>query len=1479
MKKICCVLLTLLLVFCCASALAEQCKYYYEDSPCEVKWWVDTQKQMHARACFNHVEEKEDMDSHVLVTDWENCTLDEGGQCTVCGWDYVREPEPDDYDEYWAMGYEYYYEWYGVPPLEITENNGKLTIAFKDDFFTFMDENGIPYTESAMVATEVTLAEVGGVLNVEVSEYGPGRWLMRAGMMSVEGPNGGVVEVTVEGKTYTLGSAAGVDLDHCQYYKEDSPCRPKWWVDKKNQQHARACFYHVEEKEDMSSHVLITPWEDCTLDAESVCTVCGYDYDPDLTQEDYDIMLLESFYAASNGGDDWQITASEDGNRLTVAFTDEVFAFMDQFERPYTESSTKPSEITLERIGGAWQVTVSEDGPAPWFQRMNMGWLVIGSIADEGDSASVEITVCGETYTLSAGGVDLEHCENYTPGGSPCETGYVGSLTDEQHAYVCFSHGATENDYVLITAWTSCIVGEEDVCIICGNDFGKFEEEEEAYEQSLVEAYYAYVDRMGIAPVHGVVSGDTLTVSLTIDYFALLDERGIVYTEHLQAETLYTLVETNGTWQVQSSGYGPGLWLEEYNLLSTHVIPQEDGTTTAYIAADCGEGYTLPEVVAPDPDCYHEAKCTAPDTCLKCGGEGLTLPEGRIQHGEAWFVTMGKTHRGLCEYCDKVLIEEPHTVWCGAQDHCTLCYEEITADMEVQLQHGSPDEGFVGFENAGDQCLYVCGCGERFYYDHQVPCTGGTTCRRCYGEVDRSKAELDHDGIYGEINACDDKYHYYYCHSCEQGVPFDHQFGDQDACAVCGYEKPAAPVLPEGALGSCTLQRDFPLWCDECDTSVRPHEAEAYYSKTHHWWVCAACGENNYDLHSANCNTADTCLVCQASGIQAEGLQHQPNFDNPVYDHDEYAHWDVCELCGASVIASVYQPHYALCTAPDTCAECGAKDVYFDAVAHVSERKYQHDETHHWYACDGCGETEKQLHSGFCFQPDECDTCMAEGVTVGVFLHDLSGYTSVGPTQCAQSCINCDYVSGWIAGHRASYCNAPDTCIFCGESGIVSEYVDHVEDDLQWRHDENGHWQACSACAGTHSVEAHRIDCAEPGVCIDCDATGVDGEICHADLDDFGIFQYDQDYHWEACDVCGEPMYKERHRMEFCSTTTKCDFCQYEGVNVIFGQHSYHGPSQGEYEETEGFYFFDENGHWLHCGRCGDETPQPHVFDSENVCRFCGYEKPVLPAEYCKYYSPDSLCEPGWWLDRDNKRHARACFYHVEDKENVNSHVLITPWEDCTLDEDGVCTVCGHDYTPTQGPSDDLSQEDCDAYMTEIYYRLLDKKGVPPMDVTLDGDTLTIKVNEQFQMMMLEMGIPVTETLLAGTTYTLKQVDGAWTVEATEYGPGAWLARKGLIAIGDAVVSGGKAEAEIALDGGEGYVLTAGAESPVLLPGDASGDGQTDIFDALAILQYAVGWDVEVNADAGDVDDDGKCDIFDALLILQYSVGWDVELK
>ena len=62
------------------------------------------------------------------------------------------------------------------------------------------------------------------------------------------------------------------------------------------------------------------------------------------------------------------------------------------------------------------------------------------------------------------------------------------------------------------------------------------------------------------------------------------------------------------------------------------------------------------------------------------------------------------------------------------------------------------------------------------------------------------------------------------------------------------------------------------------------------------------------------------------------------------------------------------------------------------------------------------------------------------------------------------------------------------------------------------------------------------------------------------------------------------------------------------------------------------------------------------------------------------------------------------------------------------------------------------------------------------------------------------------------------------------------------------------------------------------LPGDANEDGLVDIFDALLILQYDVGWDVTINTANADVNASGTVDIFDALLILQYDVGWDVAL-
>lgn len=73
--------------------------------------------------------------------------------------------------------------------------------------------------------------------------------------------------------------------------------------------------------------------------------------------------------------------------------------------------------------------------------------------------------------------------------------------------------------------------------------------------------------------------------------------------------------------------------------------------------------------------------------------------------------------------------------------------------------------------------------------------------------------------------------------------------------------------------------------------------------------------------------------------------------------------------------------------------------------------------------------------------------------------------------------------------------------------------------------------------------------------------------------------------------------------------------------------------------------------------------------------------------------------------------------------------------------------------------------------------------------------------------------------------------------------------------------------------------ITVLGDAPARVPGDADGDGSVSIMDALAILQYDVGWNIDINVANADANEDGAANILDALLVLQYDVGWDVALK
>lgn len=62
-------------------------------------------------------------------------------------------------------------------------------------------------------------------------------------------------------------------------------------------------------------------------------------------------------------------------------------------------------------------------------------------------------------------------------------------------------------------------------------------------------------------------------------------------------------------------------------------------------------------------------------------------------------------------------------------------------------------------------------------------------------------------------------------------------------------------------------------------------------------------------------------------------------------------------------------------------------------------------------------------------------------------------------------------------------------------------------------------------------------------------------------------------------------------------------------------------------------------------------------------------------------------------------------------------------------------------------------------------------------------------------------------------------------------------------------------------------------------PGDTTGDDKVTSRDAVYILQYLAGWDVEGLVPAAmDVDGNGRINSWDAILLLRYIAGWDIAL-
>ena len=205
-----------------------------------------------------------------------------------------------------------------------------------------------------------------------------------------------------------------------------------------------------------------------------------------------------------------------------------------------------------------------------------------------------------------------------------------------------------------------------------------------------------------------------------------------------------------------------------------------------------------------------------------------------------------------------------------------------------------------------------------------------------------------------------------------------------------------------------------------------------------------------------------------------------------------------------------------------------------------------------------------------------------------------------------------------------------------------------------------------------------------------------------------------------------------------------------------------------------------------------------------------------------------------------------------------------------------------------------------DLYYTMSAYYILSyyANGDVSASVQNEDGKLIIKLKESF---LDWAGKDCPERMKQATIYTLSLPEGmsypatgeevkpTVTVDASAYGPGAWMIEYGLLTIGEPVytnnVQAGTATVSVdfVVEFDKTYTLTktftiTGGAAPERLPGDADNSDGVGLNDAIAILEYLISGS-GINLANADVNGDGTVDAQDVLRILQYDAGWDVTLK
>lgn len=473
---------------------------------------------------------------------------------------------------------------------------------------------------------------------------------------------------------------------------------------------------------------------------------------------------------------------------------------------------------------------------------------------------------------------------------------------------------------------------------------------------------------------------------------------------------------------------------------------------------------------------------------------------------------------------------------------------------------------------------------------YSASCDAPDTCLTCGA----SGVEVEYvDCNRNEQIQHSDTQHWVICADC--GRYLDYHFEHWSYCdnpTVCGFCEEADVIIT-------------------ADNIVHSDEAtqERRYDDTQHWWYCTGCGEDNLwtTPHEGDCDE-NMCSVCDQEGVTLAQIHHVDIDYTWVKMNDTYC-GRVCNSCGG--FDDYILPHRVDCSTPDTCNTCGSIGISAD---YSHDYEWEHDNTHHWYACTACGEiTDKVRHEANCYTPDECEQCGAENINAEVLEHG-NWYTEFIPTHddtyCWSECPECGEKFD-VERHYTTDCTKPDTCEWCGNSGVdCIVYHAYETFDTSGGHfyianaayDENGHWWTCADC-GKKTVYDHTISASN--LCVACGYQPA--EACEHPAASWKYENVEEWAHVAFCEDCGAqmtfdtqdgPSYYGYHT-GVCSEVGVCRFC---GADDVMLEEVFHSGKAKLCHDT--------TMHWQGCADCGGvldlRTMKKHTY-KDYVCTECGY--------------------------------------------------------------------------------------------------------------------------------------------------------------------------------------------------------------------------------------------------------------------------------